>query len=122
MKREQFGVRRQRRRFGSHSLITAFRVDPKRRRRALRPPHSKLVIGAPTIGLLILFSLSTHAQQLSRDEWGAMPVSVSHQNGNWIIAGRKQKVSLNDHTLAINIEAGPARWATLASTPHDMLV
>lgn len=51
-----------------------------------------------------------------------MPVRVSHQNGNWIIAGRKHKVTLNERTLAIDIEAGSVRWSTVASTPHDMLV
>jgi hypothetical protein len=66
--------------------------------------------------------LSTRAQQLSRAEWGAVPVTVSHQNGNWIIAGQKHKVILNERNLAIEVEAGAARWSMVASTPHDMLV
>lgn len=62
------------------------------------------------------------AQTLSRDQWGGVPVTISHQNGNWIIAGRKQKVTLNERNLSIVIETGSARWATVASSPHDMLV
>src|SRR5262252_5075831 len=74
------------------------------------------------IALAVFVSIPIRAQQLSRDEWGAMPVSVSHQNGNWIIAGRKHQVTLNERSLAIHIEAGAARWSMLASTQHDMLV
>ncbi|HJZ82277.1 MAG TPA: DUF5696 domain-containing protein [Pyrinomonadaceae bacterium] len=51
-----------------------------------------------------------------------MPVTVSHQNGTWIIAGRKNRVTLNDRNLAINIETTSARWSTVASSSHDMLV
>ena len=67
-------------------------------------------------------STAIHAQQPSREEWGAMPVSVSHRDENWIIAGKRYKVTLNARNLAINIDAGSVRWSTVASTPHDMLV
>src|SRR5215472_9541326 len=67
-------------------------------------------------------STAIHAQQPSREEWGAMPVKVSHRDENWIIAGKSHKVTLNERNLAINIEAGSVRWSTVASTPHDMLV
>jgi hypothetical protein len=67
-------------------------------------------------------SLPSRAQQLSRDQWGGMPVTVSHQNGNWVIAGRHRRVTLNDRNLAMTIETASAKWSTVASTPQDMLV
>src|SRR5215831_2271325 len=78
---------------------------------------------SPFLIVISIFGcFSIHAQQLSRDEWGAMPASVSHQDGNWIIAGRKHKVTLNERNLAIKIETGSTSWSTVASTPHDMRV
>jgi Family of unknown function (DUF5696) len=69
-----------------------------------------------------LASLSVGAQQLSRDQWGGVPVSVSHQNENWIIAGKKNKVTLNQRNLALKVETGSATWATGPATARDMLV
>ena len=51
-----------------------------------------------------------------------MPVTVLHEGGNWIIAGKKHKVTLNEHNFAINIETGSTKWSTVASSSHDMLV
>jgi len=65
---------------------------------------------------------SALAQQLSREQWGGVPVTIAHQNANWIIAGRKNKVTLNDRNLAITIETASSKWSTLASSTHDMLV
>ena len=103
-------------------MIRLNSIDTKRRRRCASPPHFILLAIAPAFTLLILNALSIHAQQLSREQWGGVPVTVSHQNGNWIIAGKKQKVTLNEHSLAIDIETPAAKWSTLTSTPHDMLV
>ena len=70
---------------------------------------------------LILSSL-LWAQQLPRDQWGAPLVDVSHVDGNWIVAGRKKRVTLNAANLAINVQAGPANWSMLPSSARDMLV
>ena len=70
---------------------------------------------------LILSSLMW-AQQLPRDQWGAPLVDVSHVDGNWIVAGRKKRVTLNAANLAINVQAGPANWSMLPSSARDMLV
>jgi hypothetical protein len=51
-----------------------------------------------------------------------MPVSVSHQNEKWIIAGKRRKVILNERNLGITIEAGSANWSTVASSSHDMIL
>ena len=74
--------------------------------------------------LILAFSFfpSVQAQQLTRDQWGGVPVSVSHDAGKWIIAGKRNRVTVNERTLAIDIETPAAKWSTVASTPEDMLV
>lgn len=63
------------------------------------------------------------AQQLQREQWGAPPVAVSQANGKWIIAGRKNKITLNQSDLAMKIEAGGGgSWNLVPSTPKDLLV
>jgi hypothetical protein len=102
MKREQFGVRRQR---ASETL-------------ALQ--SVRLLLS----GVLILgFStLPAYAQQLSRDQWGGVLVTVSHQQPNWVIAGKKHKVTLNERDLSLRVTTQSAQWATHASTPQDMQI
>src|SRR5262245_2917321 len=78
------------------------------------------ILLAPSVLVLALGSAT--AQQLSREQWGGVPVTIAHQNANWIIAGRKNKVTLNDRNLAITIETASSKWSTLASSTHDMLV
>ena len=63
-----------------------------------------------------------HAQQLPREQWGAPNVKVSHADGKWIIAGQKNKVTLNETDLALNVQAGPAQWVMMPSKAGDMLV
>jgi hypothetical protein len=115
MNKDQFGVRRQRRRFG----LSEFVHDQIQSGVALRlPPHSKFV---SAILLLILVGFSTPAQQLSREQWGAMPVTVSHQSGNWIIAGKKNTITLNEKNLGFSVDARPNKWTMLPSASGDML-
>jgi len=61
-------------------------------------------------------------QALPREQWGAPPVNISHSGGKWTLAGRKQSVSLNETSFTIEIHAGPATWAMVASTTNDMVV
>src|SRR6185503_5022241 len=89
--------------------------------RALRRLRSRHFLAVALLSLSATF-LTAHAQQLSRDQWGGMPVTVLHEGGNWIIAGKKHKVTLNEHNFAINIETGSTKWSTVASSSHDMLV
>src|ERR1041385_1311367 len=116
MKDEQFGVRRQRRRFGSCFIKSFPKVDPKRRRLYVLPPHSELTLAL----VAILLVSSVQAQQLSRDDWGGMPVTVSHQGANWNIAGKKHQVSLNERDLSMTIQTGAAKWPTVGSSAHDL--
>src|SRR5262252_6997209 len=116
MKDDKAGVRRQRRRSGF------FKFMPRRIQSgaALRlPPHSK-----STAGLILLIILSgslVPAQKLSREQWGAMPVTVAHQNGSWIITGAKNKVTLIEKDLALTVEAGSAKWVMVPSAAGDLL-
>jgi len=123
----KFGVRRQRRRFGSGFPLLRLAPDHATRRRRLDkvgtlPPHSKFLIVAYAIAFLAVLTPLAQAQQISRDQWGGVPVTVSHQNPNWIIAGKRQRVTLNERTLAIDIETPTVKWSTAGSSMHDMLV
>jgi hypothetical protein len=62
------------------------------------------------------------AQQLPREEWGAVPISVSHSGTNWVIAGKTNRVTLNETSLALTIQSGPVHWKMMPSQPGDMLV
>ncbi len=73
------------------------------------------------VAALLLFSIP-QAQQLPRDQWGAMPVTVSHVGGKWIIAGQKNRLTINESDLALNVQAGPAQWVLLPSKAGDMVV
>src|ERR1051325_938977 len=77
---------------------------------------------ARIVSLVLLFSPPLFAQTLPRSEWGAPDVSVSHAGGKWIIAGKKNKVTLDEKTLALTVQNGSATWAMVASGPNDMLV
>src|SRR5436305_8399041 len=72
--------------------------------------------------LLFLFSTLAGAQQLSRNEGGAPAVTVTHEGGKWIIAGRKNKVTLSESDLALRVQAGVSEWAMTPSSAKDMLV
>src|SRR5260370_7173143 len=51
-----------------------------------------------------------------------MPVTVSHEAGKWIIAGQKNRLTINETDLALNVQAGPAQWVMVPSKAGDMLV
>ncbi len=74
--------------------------------------------------VVVLLSLATVAasQQPSREQWGAMPVKVSHQGDSWIIAGKRTTVSLNQADLALNVLAGTAQWKMVGSSAGDIIV
>ena len=76
---------------------------------------------SPLAVTLLLFS-GLQAQQLTRDQWGAMPVKVSHEGGKWIIAGQKNRLTINEADLALNVQAGQAQWVMMPSKAGDMLV
>ena len=83
-------------------------------------PQGSLTLIASLV--LMIFPLLLFAQQLPREQWGAPNVKVSHEGGKWIIAGQKNRVTLNDADFALNIQAGPAQWVMMPSKAGDMLV
>lgn len=95
---------------------------PKADLKSLTLVSSPFQTCAKVVFLLIIFILITNAQQLPRDQWGAPLVDVSHTNGKWIIAGKKNKFTLNESDLAIKIEAGTNVWNLVPSTAKDLLV
>jgi len=75
------------------------------------------------MGLLSLAAcLAALAQTLPREEWGAMPVTVSHADGQWRIVGKKQTLVIEDSDLSLRVEAGPAHWTMVSSGANDMRV
>jgi len=57
-----------------------------------------------------------------QEDWGAPAVSVTDDNGNWVIAGQRHKVILNAADLSMTVEAGPVTWKLLPSVGDDMTV
>jgi hypothetical protein len=71
---------------------------------------------------LLSSSPALPAPSLPREAWGAPAVTVTRQDDRWIIAGRRQTVTLNATDLALAIQAGPARWSLVPSAPGDLRV
>ena len=71
---------------------------------------------------MLVVSSSNAARQLPREQWGAPAVAVSHAAGKWIIAGRKNRVTLGESDLALSVQSGAAQWAMSPSSVGDMLV
>src|SRR5689334_15613418 len=62
------------------------------------------------------------AEMLPRADWGAPEVSVTHASGKWTLAGKKQKVTLDETVLTVSVDAGPVKWTMAGSAPDDLLV
>ena len=77
---------------------------------------------AAALLLTVTFSTVLRAQQLSREQWGAVPISVTHSGAKWVIEGKTNRVTLNEKDLALSIQAGPAQWNMMPSKPGDMLI
>lgn len=73
-------------------------------------------------GVLLLAGTVRAAEPLARADLGAPLVNVSHADGQWIIAGKKQAVTLDKKTLALDVNAQSVAWNMPASPTNDMLV
>src|SRR5712692_5645421 len=72
--------------------------------------------------VLICFSSLFFAQS-ERPDRGLPPVAlVSHESGKWIIAGKKNIVTLSQADLAISVKAGDTTWRLRPSGHKDALV
>ena len=74
-----------------------------------------------TVALTLLLSSIAFAQQLTRDQWGAMPVTVTHAGDNWTIQGKRNKVSLSESNLGFTLQNGSAKWIVSPSRPGDLI-
>jgi len=70
----------------------------------------------------LLLSSLLWAQQLPREQWGAPAVTVIQVGGKWVIAGKRNRVTLNAADLALSVQAGSANWAMTPSSAKDLLV
>jgi len=59
---------------------------------------------------------------LPRADWGAPLVNVTRVGGRWILAGKKQTVTLDAKTLALEVNAQAVVWKMPAPTTNDMIV
>src|SRR5690349_3363175 len=84
--------------------------------------NSGPIILAVAITSLASANGQTHAPPLAREQWGAPLVMVSHTNEQWIIAGKKRTIVLNDSDLALEVRTGNTVWKMVASGTNDMLV
>lgn len=73
-------------------------------------------------GVVWACSAETLPGRLPREAWGGSLVNVSRQGPEWIIAGRKHVVALNESNLALRVAAGPVVWCTMPSTTNEMIV
>src|SRR6266850_831648 len=87
-----------------------------------RKMTSQLIKLVSALALTLLLFSALNSQQLPREQWGAPNIKVSHQGGKWIIAGQKNRLTMNEADFALNIQAGPAQWVMMPSKAGDMLV
>ncbi len=59
---------------------------------------------------------------LAREQWGAPLVNVNSRNGDWIIAGKRNAVTLDEKTLALEVNAQSIVWEMPAPGTNDMIV
>jgi Family of unknown function (DUF5696) len=74
---------------------------------------------------LLTICISAFAQTnppLMRADWGAPLVDISHADGKWTIAGKKQTVTLDEKTLALDVNAQSVDWKMFPSGTNDMTV
>lgn len=62
------------------------------------------------------------AGQASPEEWGAPAVTVSHSDGKWAIAGKKNTVVLDESDLSVAVHAEGVTWRMVPSSDNDLLV
>ena len=87
------------------------------------------VFGMKTLWTLFFVTLTLltcvqgmSAQVLPRDQWGAPLVAVKQIGHEWIIAGKKNSVTVDETSLAMKINAGGTEWSMVASEDSEMVV
>ena len=70
--------------------------------------------------VIVVAALGVYAQQPS--ESSATGIRVSHTASKWIIAGKKNSVTLNPSDFAIVVQAGHVPWRMVPSSDKDLIV
>ena len=66
---------------------------------------------------LPVFASLVFAERLPREQWGAPAVSVSHREDTWIVAGKRNRVTLRASDLTMSVQAGPVSWNKSSASP-----
>jgi hypothetical protein len=62
------------------------------------------------------------AAELTRADWGAPLVEVTHGGGHWTLLGKKQTVTLDEKNLALVVDAQSIMWKFPASATNELIV
>jgi hypothetical protein len=74
------------------------------------------------LGCALHSCVDTGAAGLSRADWGAPAVTVTHSAGKWNIHGLKTHISFDEANLNLSVQAGGTDWSMAKSGPKDLLV
>lgn len=77
---------------------------------------------ATIVCLAFAAASSNSAEPLPRSAWGAPAVQVSHEGSNWVVAGAKNRVTLQQTDLALTIQSAGTRWSMIPSSTHDLRI
>ncbi|MFL6446624.1 MAG: DUF5696 domain-containing protein [Bryobacteraceae bacterium] len=70
----------------------------------------------------VLAALSGDSCAQTADDSRFHAIAVTHADGNWTIAGKKNTAVLNDRTLALSVNAGGKTWNMVPSSADDMVI
>ncbi|MFA4870580.1 MAG: DUF5696 domain-containing protein [Pedobacter sp.] len=74
------------------------------------------------VGNTAIAQVTSGTQQMSRADWGATAVKVTQDNGQWLLTGKKQQVTLREADLQLKVKAGTETWSMIPSSSDDMEV
>lgn len=77
---------------------------------------------AQRVFLLLLAVATAQVAAAQSTDWGAPPVTLTHEANRWTIAGLKNTVALDATTLAITVHTAGTEWRMVPSSPHDLQV
>ncbi len=69
-----------------------------------------------------LMGFTTKAQELTPGDWGAPAVTISQDGINWLITGKKNKVTLNKKNLSLKVNDGTTNWEMFPSDNNDLII
>ena len=97
-------------------------TETRRSHRVATPKDLIMLLRIGLTSVLLSLAAAANAQQLSREQWGAMPVTVSRANGNWVITGKRNTLTLREHDLQLTALSGTVQWTMAPSAAGDMII